>query len=114
MCANLQEDLVGDIVVRPQQHLGQDLRQGAGLAVHMDGLKSLGNGSDRYLAFNAAAGLSDKDGEKLAGVAHADRRIFLGKADAAASVWAAFKELAYRQRCDRGLLFRGADGFFPF
>jgi hypothetical protein len=29
MPADLQEDLVGDVVVRPEEQLGQDLRQGA-------------------------------------------------------------------------------------
>ena len=36
--ANLQEDLVGDVVVRGAEHLGEDLRKGTRLSVNVDRL----------------------------------------------------------------------------
>ena len=41
MPADLQEDLVGDVVVRADKQLGKDLRKGARLAVNVDRLQAL-------------------------------------------------------------------------
>jgi len=71
--AELQEDLIGGIVVRVKEQLGEDLRQGARLSVNVDRLQSLGHGSDRDLAMDAVAGALDEGCDQLAGVLEADR-----------------------------------------
>ena len=48
--ADLQEDLVGDVVVRGAEQLDEDLRKRPRLSVNGDRLKSLGYGSGRDLA----------------------------------------------------------------
>src|SRR4029077_18217125 len=53
--ADLQEDLVGGVVVRGAEQLGEDLRKSTRLAVNVNRLQSLGYGSDRDLALHAAA-----------------------------------------------------------
>src|SRR5215213_1253378 len=45
--ADLQEDLVGNVVVRGAEQLAEDLRNGTRLSVNVDRLESLGNGSGR-------------------------------------------------------------------
>ena len=42
MPADLQEDLVGDVIVRADEQLGENLRKGARLAVNVDRLQALG------------------------------------------------------------------------
>src|SRR3990170_2959048 len=44
---DLQEDLVGDVVVRADEQLGKDLREIAGLAMNIDRLQALGHRSGR-------------------------------------------------------------------
>ena len=87
--ADLEEDLIGDVVVRVAKHLGEDLREGARLSVNIERLQSLGHGSDRDFAFHAAAGPPDEGCDQLAGVLQADRGI-LAKTDAAFSVGGPF------------------------
>ena len=106
--ADLQEDLVGDVVVRGDEQLDEDLREGAGLAVNIDRLQALGHGSGRDLALDAAAGPLDERGDQLAGIFQAHRGV-LGQADAAAALGAPRPELADRQRRDRGLRLGGDD-----
>src|SRR5262245_52098299 len=48
--ADLQEDLVGDVVVRAKQQPGKDLRNGARLAMNVDRLQAFGHCSGRDLA----------------------------------------------------------------
>src|SRR3979409_807055 len=55
VCADLQEDLVGDVVVRGAEQLDEDLRKGTRLSVNVDRLQSLGAGSGRGLALHPAA-----------------------------------------------------------
>src|SRR3981189_3292504 len=55
VCADLQEDLVGDVVVRGAEQLDEDLRKGTRLSVNVDRLQSLGDGSRRDLALHAPA-----------------------------------------------------------
>src|SRR5215472_2372359 len=50
MPANFQEDLVGDVVVRGAEQLGEDLRKGARLSVNVDRLEYLRHRSGRDLA----------------------------------------------------------------
>ena len=69
--ADLQEDLVGDVVVRADEQPGEDLRKGARLAVNVDRLQALGHGPGRDLALDAAAGPLDERGDQLAGVLQA-------------------------------------------
>src|SRR5258706_5021738 len=45
MSADLQEDLVGDVVVRGTEQLDEDLGKGMRLSVNVDRLSSLGCGS---------------------------------------------------------------------
>src|SRR5262245_18123556 len=54
--ADLQEDLVGNVVVRGAEQLDEDLRKGTRLSVNVDRLESLGYCSGRDLAVHAAAG----------------------------------------------------------
>src|SRR4029079_1502786 len=56
LCAELQEDLVGDVVVRYAEQLDEDIRKGTRLSVNVDRLQSLGYESGRDLALHAAAG----------------------------------------------------------
>jgi hypothetical protein len=68
MPADLQEDLVRDVVVRGEEQRGEDLRKGASrLAVNIDRLQALRHGSGRDLALDAAAGPLDEGGDQLAG-----------------------------------------------
>jgi hypothetical protein len=51
MPADLQEDLVRDVVVRGEEQRGEDLRKGASrLAMNIDRLQALRHGSGRDLA----------------------------------------------------------------
>ena len=93
--ADLQEDLVGDVVVRGAEQLGEDLRKGTRLSVNVNRLQSLGHRSGRDLAFHAAAGPLDERGNQLAGILQAHRGV-LAQADAAASVGASRPELGDR------------------
>src|SRR5262249_35295005 len=45
MPADLQEDLVGDVVVRTEEQTGEDLRKAARLAVNIDRLQALAHRS---------------------------------------------------------------------
>src|SRR5260370_511171 len=58
--ADLQEALVGDVVVRGEEQLAEDLRKGTRLPVNIDRLQSRGYGSGRDLALHAAAGPRDE------------------------------------------------------
>src|SRR5579863_10732906 len=73
--ADLQEDLVGDIVVRGAEQLDENLRKGARLPVNVDRLQSLGYGSGRDIALHAAAGPLDERGDHLAGILEARRGV---------------------------------------
>ena len=108
MPTDLQEDLVGDVVVRAEEQSDEDLRKGARLAMNVDRLQARGHGSGRDLALDAAAGPLDERRDQLAGVLQADRRVS-AQADAAATLRAPRPELADRERRDRGLLLGGAD-----
>src|SRR5512132_1022294 len=105
--ADLQEDLVGNVVVRGAEQLDEDLRKGTRLSVNVDRLESLGYGSGRDLALHAAAGPLDERGDQLAGILQAHLGV-LAQADAAASVRSPQPELGDRERGDRGLLLGGA------
>src|SRR6478752_5397542 len=83
MPADLQEDLVSDVVVRAEEQPGEDLRKGARLAVNVDGLQALRHRSGRDLADDVAAGPLDECGDQFARILQAHRRV-LGQADAAA------------------------------
>src|SRR5262245_26821332 len=63
--ADLEEDLVGDVVVRDAQQLCEDLRKSTRLSVNIDRLQSIGYCSGRDLALHAAAGPRDKRGNQL-------------------------------------------------
>src|ERR1700733_4647229 len=107
MAADLQEDLVGGIIVRVEEESDQDLREAARLSVHDDRLQALGHGSNRDFAFHAAAGAPDEGGDQLARVSEADGRV-LAKTDAAFSVrWTLRAESGDRDRGDRSLRLRG-------
>src|SRR5262249_61161931 len=54
--ADLEEDLIGDVVVRGDEQLDEDLRKSARL-VDVDRLKVRGHRPGRDLALHAAAGL---------------------------------------------------------
>src|SRR5258707_2397350 len=101
--ADLQEDLVVDVVVRGAEQLDEDLRKRTRLSVNVDRLQSLGYGSGRYLALHAAAGPLDERGDQFAGILQAHRGV-LAQADAAASVRAPQPELGDREPGDPGLL----------
>src|SRR5664279_1858107 len=107
VCAGLQEDLVGDVVVRYAEQLDEDLRKGTRLSVNVDRLQSRGYESGRDLALHAAAGPLDERRDQLAGILQADHGV-LAQADAAPSVRAPHPELVERERSDRGLLLGGA------
>src|ERR1700729_2146018 len=108
MAADLQEDLVGGIIVRVQEESDEDLGERARLSVNVDRLQALGHGSNWDFAFHAAAGPLDERGDQFAGVSEADRRV-LAKTDAAFSVRGALRaEPSNRDRGDRRLLLRGA------
>ena len=101
---DLQEDLVGDVVVRAEEQPLEDLREGARLAMHVDRLQPVGQtrGAGRDLPLDAAAGPLDECGDQLAGIFQKlDRRV-LAQADAPATFRAPRLELAHRQRRDRG------------
>jgi hypothetical protein len=99
MPADLQEDLVRDVVVRGEEQRGEDLRKGASrLAVNIDRLQALRHGSGRDLALDAAAGPLDEGGDQLAGVFQAYRGV-LGQADAAASFGTARPESGVIRVC---------------
>src|SRR5258707_6374484 len=82
--ADLQEDLVGNVVVRGAEQLDEDLRKGTRLSVNVDRLESLGYGSGRDLALHAAAGPFDERGDQLAGILQAHLGV-LAQADSAPS-----------------------------
>src|SRR5262249_42761169 len=105
--ADLQEDLVGNVVVRGAEQLDEDLRKGTRLSVNVDRLESLGYCSGRDLALHAAAGPLGERGEQFAGILPAHRG-GLAQADAAASLRSPQPPLADRERGDRGLLLRAA------
>src|SRR5258705_12293127 len=83
--ADLQEDLVGDVVVRHAQQLDEDLRKGTRLSVNVDRLQSLGDESGRDLALHASAGPLDERRVQLASILEAPHRV-LAHSDADASV----------------------------
>src|SRR5919198_5540753 len=66
--ADLQEDLVGNVVVRGAEQLDEDLRKSTRLSVNIDRLESLRYGSGRDLALHAAAGALDERGDQFAGI----------------------------------------------
>src|SRR5271163_2496176 len=66
--ADLQEDLIGDVVVRGAEQLDENPRKRTRLSVNVDRLQSRGYGSGRDLAVHAAAGLRDERGDQLAGI----------------------------------------------
>ena len=103
MPANLQEDLVSDVVVRADEQPGEDLRKGARLAVNVDRLQAVGHGSGRDLALDAAAGPLEECGDQFAGILQAHHGV-LGQADATATLRAPCPDLADSERRDRGLL----------
>src|SRR5262245_46176376 len=106
--ADLQEDLVGNVVVRGAEQLDEDLRKGTRLLVNVDRLESFGYGSGRDLALHAAAGPLDERGDQFAGILQAHRGV-LAQADAAGSlIRTSQPELGDRERGDRGLLLGGA------
>ena len=107
MSADLQEDLVGDIVVGYAEQLDEDIRKGTRLSVNVDRLQSLGYESGGDLALHAAAGPLDERRDQLAGILQAHHGV-LAQADAATSVRAPQPELVDRERGDRGLLLGGA------
>src|SRR5262245_42320138 len=80
--ADREEAVVGDVVVRAEQQLGEDLRKVAGLAMSVDRLQALGHRACRDVALDVAAGALDERGDQLAGVFQAHRRV-LAQADAA-------------------------------
>src|SRR5262249_4378878 len=104
--ADLQEDLVGNVVIRGAEKLDEDLRKRTRLSVNVDRLESLGYGSGRDLTLHAAAGPLDESGDQFAGILQAYRRV-LAQADAAASLRSPQPELVDRERGDRGLLLGG-------
>src|SRR6185312_383691 len=108
MPAELQEDLVSDVVVRAEEQFGQDLRKGARLAVNVDRLQALGHRSGRGLALAAAPVSRDESDDHLAGILQPHRAV-VGQADATATLGAPRPELADSERRDRGLLLGGAD-----
>src|SRR6476646_1922707 len=108
MPADLQEDLIGDVVVRADEQPVEDRRKGARLLVNVDRLQALRHGSGRDLAFDAAPGPLDECGDQLAGILQAHRGV-LGKADTTATLRAACPELADRERSDWGLRLGGLD-----
>src|SRR6476469_8301506 len=75
MPADLQEDLVGNVVVGGAQQLGENLRKVTRLPVDVDRLQSRGDGSGRDLALHGTAGLLDERGDQLAGILQAHRGI---------------------------------------
>ena len=83
--ADLQEDLVGDVVVRADEQLVDDRPEAARLAMNIDRLEALGHGPGGDLALHAAAGAADERGDQLAGIEQAQLGI-LGQADAAAAL----------------------------
>src|SRR5277367_6133731 len=107
MPADLQEHLVGGIIVRVEEESDQDLREAARLSVNINRLQALGHGSNRDFAFHIATGPPDECGDQLAGVSKADTRV-LAKTDAAFTVRRALRaEPSDRERGDRSLLLRG-------
>src|SRR5271165_6068459 len=83
--ADLQKDLVGDIIVGGAEQLDEDLRKGARLSVNVDWHQSIGYGSGRDPALHAAAGLLDERGDQLAGILEAHRRVLAETNSAAAA-----------------------------
>src|SRR5262249_35050935 len=73
--SDLQEDLVGSVVVRSAEQLDEDLRKGSRLSVNVDRLESLGYGSGRDLALHGAAGPLDERGDQFAGILQAHRGV---------------------------------------
>src|SRR5262249_14145796 len=69
--ADLQEDLIGDVVVRAEEQLRKDRRQGPRLTVNVDGLEARGHRSGRNLALETAARALDECGDQLAGILQA-------------------------------------------
>ena len=83
--ADLQEHLVGNVVVRGTAQLDEDLRKGTRLSVNVDRLESHGYASGRDLALHAAAGPLDERRDQFAGILQAHGGV-LAQADAAASL----------------------------
>src|SRR6478735_3544394 len=104
--ADLQKNLVCDVVVRAVKELAEDLRKGARLAVNVDRGKARGHGSGRDLVGNATAGLLDERRKQLARVLQTQRR-FLVQTDAAAAIRPPCPELADRKLGDRRLFLGG-------
>src|SRR6188768_2644254 len=92
MPADLQKDLVSDVVVRAEEQPGEDLRKGARLAVNVDWLQARGHRSGRDLARDAAASPLDECGDQLARILQAHRGV-LGQADATSALGAPRAEL---------------------
>src|SRR5215475_8358664 len=90
--ADLQENLVGDVVVGADEQGVEEARKAARLPVNVDRFEAGGHGSGRDLALHAAAGPRDECGDQLAGILQPDRGL-LRQADAAASFRAARPEL---------------------
>src|SRR3954469_10612999 len=106
--ADLEEYLIGDVVVRTVEELAENLGQRARLAVNVDRGKASGHGSGCDFAADDAAGLLDEGGKKLAGVLQA-RRGVLVQADAAAPLRPPRPKLTDRKLSERRLLLGGLD-----
>src|SRR5450432_3246694 len=72
--ADLQEDLVRDVVVRGAEQRDEDLRKGTRLSMNIDRLQSSRYGSSRDVALHAAASALDECGDQLAGILETHRR----------------------------------------
>src|SRR5262245_40907670 len=75
MRTDLEENLVGDVVVRAKEQLGQDLRKGARLVVDVDWLQTLGHSYSRDLALEASAGSLDACADRLPAMLQAHRGV---------------------------------------
>src|ERR1700679_1572717 len=63
--ANLQEDLVGGVIVRGAEQVDKDFQKRTGLSVNVDRLQSFRYESRRDLAVHAASGPFDERGDHL-------------------------------------------------
>ena len=75
MPADLQEELIGNVVVRADEQLVENLREGARLAMNVDWRQARGHGSGHDLAFDAAAGALNERGDQFAGILQAHRGV---------------------------------------
>src|SRR5208283_1522418 len=73
--ADLQEDLVGDVVVRVAEQRDENLGERTRLPVNINRLEALGDGSGRDLSVDAAARPLDESGDQLARILEAHRRV---------------------------------------